>query len=53
MAQFGIEMSHSTPYYDASGNGQAESTNNILVGLIERMVEDKPKIWHESLSDAF
>ena len=51
MQQFGIEMTHSTPYY-AQGNGQAESTNKILKGIISRQVEDQPKIWHEALSDA-
>ena len=48
---YGIELYHSTPYY-TQGNGQAESSNKILKGMIERMVEDNPRNWHESLSDA-
>ena len=49
--EYGIEFTHSTPYY-AQGNGQAESTNRVLKGIIERMIEDKPRIWHETLSEA-
>ncbi|XP_058198502.1 uncharacterized protein LOC131314021 [Rhododendron vialii] len=50
-SQFNIQLSHSTPYY-AQGNGQAESTNKTLIGIIEKMVEENPRVWHELLSDA-
>ncbi|XP_058185781.1 uncharacterized protein LOC131303007 [Rhododendron vialii] len=46
-----IIISNSTPYY-AQGNGQAESTNRTLVNIIEKMVEDNPRAWHELLSEA-
>ncbi|XP_058217452.1 uncharacterized protein LOC131328531 [Rhododendron vialii] len=50
-SQFNIQLSHSTPYY-AQGNGQAESTNKTLIGIIEKMIEENPRVWHELLSDA-
>ncbi|XP_059658574.1 uncharacterized protein LOC132304891 [Cornus florida] len=44
--QFGhnmnIHMSASTPYY-AQANGQAESSNKILIEIIEKMIKDKPR----------
>ncbi|XP_028052383.1 uncharacterized protein LOC114256884 [Camellia sinensis] len=46
--EYGIELSHSTPYY-ALGNGQAKSTNKVLKGITERMIEDKPRIWHNAV----
>ncbi|XP_059658640.1 uncharacterized protein LOC132304962 [Cornus florida] len=53
--QFGhnmnIHMSTSTPYY-AQANGQAESSNKILIEIIEKMIKDKPRRWHETLSEA-
>ncbi|XP_058216223.1 uncharacterized protein LOC131327197 [Rhododendron vialii] len=50
-SQFNIQLSHSTPYY-AQGNGQAKSTNKTLIGIIEKMIEENPRVWHELLSDA-
>ncbi|KAF7129974.1 hypothetical protein RHSIM_Rhsim10G0182100 [Rhododendron simsii] len=50
-AQQNIIVSNSTPY-NAQGNGQAESTNRTLVNIIEKMVEDNPRAWHELLSEA-
>ncbi|XP_059649934.1 uncharacterized protein LOC132295647 [Cornus florida] len=47
----GVQMLTSTPYY-AQGNGQAESSNKILIGIIEKMIDEKPRIWHETLSEA-
>ncbi|XP_058185752.1 uncharacterized protein LOC131302976 [Rhododendron vialii] len=49
--QQNIIISNSTPYY-AQGNGQAESTNRTFVNIIEKMVEDNPRAWHELLSEA-
>ncbi|XP_059664235.1 uncharacterized protein LOC132310008 [Cornus florida] len=46
-----IHMSASTPYY-AQANGQAESSNKILIEIIEKMIKDKPRRWHETLSEA-
>ncbi|XP_058220015.1 uncharacterized protein LOC131330449 [Rhododendron vialii] len=50
-AQQHIIISNSTPYY-AQGNGQAKSTNRTLVNIIEKMVEDNPRAWHEFFSEA-
>ncbi|XP_058181214.1 uncharacterized protein LOC131299647 [Rhododendron vialii] len=50
-AQQNIIMFNSTPYY-AQGNGQAKSTNRTLVNIIEKMVDDNPRAWHELLSAA-
>ena len=46
-----IKMLNSSPYY-AQANGQAESSNKILIKLINKKIEDKPKMWHEDLSEA-
>ncbi|XP_070665292.1 uncharacterized protein [Malus domestica] len=32
-------------------NGQAESSNKILVNIIKRMVIDSPEMWHEKLGN--
>ncbi|XP_058189360.1 uncharacterized protein LOC131306947 [Rhododendron vialii] len=39
-------------YLWEKGNGQAESTNRTLVNIIEKMVENNPRAWHELLSEA-
>ncbi|XP_059627051.1 uncharacterized protein LOC132269832 [Cornus florida] len=53
--QFGhnmnIHMSTSTLYY-AQENGQAESLNKILIEIIERMIKEKPRRFHETLSES-
>ncbi|XP_058202875.1 uncharacterized protein LOC131317334 [Rhododendron vialii] len=50
-SQYNISLSHSTPYY-AQGNGQAESTNKTLIEIVEKMVKENPRVWHEFLSEA-
>ena len=47
--QFGFRMVHSSPYY-MQDNGQAEATNKVLIDMIRKIVEDKPRRWHEVLS---
>ena len=47
----GIKMLNSSPYY-AQANGQAESSNKILIKLIKKKVQDFPRRWHEVLSEA-
>src|SRR5664279_6262137 len=47
----GIKMLSSSPYY-AQANGQAESSNKILIKLIKKKVQDYPRRWHEVLSEA-
>jgi hypothetical protein len=46
-----IKLLSSSPYY-AQVNGQAESSNKIVIKLIKKKVEENPKRWHEVLSEA-
>ncbi|MBS2634179.1 hypothetical protein KFY46_25985, partial [Salmonella enterica subsp. enterica serovar 1,4,[5],12:i:-] len=48
---YGIKLLNSSPYY-AQANGQAESSNKVLIKLIKKKIEDYPKRWHEVLSEA-
>ncbi|XP_059627439.1 uncharacterized protein LOC132270270 [Cornus florida] len=50
-AEYGIKLLNLTLHF-AQGNGQAESSNKTLKGIIEKMVEDNPRVWHELLSEA-
>lgn len=51
ISSFKIKLYHSSPYYPQA-NGQAESANKILINIIKKMIEDKPRKWHENLSTA-
>ncbi|XP_025647982.1 uncharacterized protein [Arachis hypogaea] len=44
-----INMVTSTPYY-AQANGQVEAANKILIGLIKKHIGNRPRTWHETLS---
>ncbi|XP_059639352.1 uncharacterized protein LOC132281693 [Cornus florida] len=46
-----VKMVTSIPYY-AQGNGQAEASNKVVIEIIEKMIKDKPRRWHEALSEA-
>jgi transposase InsO family protein len=46
--QFGIKLTHSTPYYP-QGNGLANSSNKSLIRIIKRLLEDNKKAWHSRL----
>ncbi|XP_059663429.1 uncharacterized protein LOC132309093 [Cornus florida] len=46
-----VKMLTSIPYY-AQGNGQAEASNKVVIEIIEKMIKDKPRRWHETLSEA-
>lgn len=41
-------MLSSTPYY-MQANGQAESSNKILKDLLRKIIQEKPRSWHEVL----
>ena len=43
-----IKLLNSSPY-SAQANGQAESSNKILIKLIKKEIEENPKRWHEVL----
>ena len=46
---FKFRLLQSTPYY-AQANGQAESSNKVIINIIRKMLEKNPKQWHEKLS---
>jgi hypothetical protein len=46
-----IKQLNSSPYY-AQANGQTESSNEILIRLIKKKIEENPRRWHEVLSEA-
>ena len=46
-----IKLLNSSPYY-AQANGQAESSNKILIKLVMKKIEENPRRWHEVLSEA-
>lgn len=48
---YAFEIIHSTPYY-TQANGQAESSNKVLKTIIEKMITENPRVWHEVLSEA-
>ncbi|VVA34903.1 PREDICTED: retrotransposon [Prunus dulcis] len=45
-----IKLFQSTPYY-AQANGQAESSNKVIINIIRKMLEENPRQWHEKLSE--
>ncbi|XP_021819566.1 uncharacterized protein LOC110761406 [Prunus avium] len=49
--KMGIKLVHSTPYYPQS-NGQAEASNKEIKGILEKMIEEKPRAWHDLLPEA-
>jgi hypothetical protein len=50
-ADMGIKLIRSSPYY-AQANGQAEASNQSLIKLIKRKIDEYPRRWHEVLSEA-
>ncbi|XP_012700706.1 protein NYNRIN-like [Setaria italica] len=48
---YGTKLLNSSPYY-AQANGQAESSNKILIKLIKKKIDENPRRWHEVLSEA-
>ena len=50
VAEFGISLVNSTPYY-AQANGQAEASNKSLKKGILKGVDDNPRDWHNLLLD--
>ncbi|BFG30773.1 hypothetical protein CerSpe_170470 [Prunus speciosa] len=47
---WGVRMVQSTPYNPQS-NGQAEASNKVIKGILEKMIEKNPKEWHSLLSN--
>jgi hypothetical protein len=46
----GIKLIRSSPYY-AQANGQAEASNQSLIKLIKRKIDEYPRRWHDVLSE--
>jgi hypothetical protein len=50
-ADMGIKLIRSSLYY-AQANGQAKASNQSLIKLIKRKIDEYPRCWHEVLSEA-
>ncbi|GKV13532.1 hypothetical protein SLEP1_g24528 [Rubroshorea leprosula] len=48
--EMGFRLLNSTPHY-AQANGQAAASNKVVINLLEKMVDDNPRRWHELLSE--
>ncbi|GKV50000.1 hypothetical protein SLEP1_g56718 [Rubroshorea leprosula] len=48
--KMGSRLLNSTPHY-AQANGQAEASNKVVINLLEKMVDDNLRRWHELLSE--
>ena len=46
-----IKLLNSSPYY-AQANGQAEVSNQIIIKLIKKKIEDQPRKWYLTLNEA-
>ncbi|XP_060669130.1 uncharacterized protein LOC132800141 [Ziziphus jujuba] len=46
--EYEIKLTHLTPYF-AQANSQAEATNKVLKGILEKMVDENPRNWHNLL----
>ncbi|GKV01311.1 hypothetical protein SLEP1_g13872 [Rubroshorea leprosula] len=47
--EMGFHLLNSTHY--AQANGQVEVSNKVVINLLEKMVNDNPRRWHELLSE--
>ena len=50
-ASMGIKLLNSSPYY-AQANGQAEASNQIMIKLIKKKIEEQPRKWYSTLNEA-
>ncbi|XP_024164578.1 uncharacterized protein LOC112171663 [Rosa chinensis] len=50
MAEYKMTMQQSTPYY-AQANGQAEATNKVPIQIMDKMIQENPRDWHNLLSE--
>jgi hypothetical protein len=46
-----LRLLNSSPYY-AQANGQAEASNKIMIKIIQKKIDPKPKRWHSVLNEA-
>ena len=47
----GIKVLNSSPYY-AQANVQIEASNQIMIKLIKKKIEEQPRKWHSTLNEA-
>ena len=47
----GIKLLNSSPYY-AQANGQVEASNQIMIKLIKKKIEEQPRKWYLTLNKA-
>ena len=50
-ANMGIKLLNSSPYY-AQANGQTKASNQILIKLIKKKIEEQPRKWYLTLNEA-
>ena len=50
-ASIRIKLLNSSPYY-AQANSQAEASNQILINLIKKKIEEQPRKWYLTLNEA-
>ncbi|KAJ9544812.1 hypothetical protein OSB04_024519 [Centaurea solstitialis] len=51
LKRYGVHHRFLTPYHPQA-NGQAENTNRALKRILEKTVDNNPKIWSQKLEDA-
>ena len=49
-ASMGIKLLNSSPYY-AQANGQVEASNQIMIKLIKKKIEEQPKKLYLTLNE--
>ncbi|KAM1329432.1 hypothetical protein ACFX2F_013605 [Malus domestica] len=50
-ASLKIQLEQSTPYYPQA-NGQGEASNKVLIGILEKIIKERPGMWHLKLNEA-
>ncbi|KAM2957000.1 hypothetical protein FF2_024063 [Malus domestica] len=50
-ANLKIRLEQSTPYYPQA-NEQAETSNKVLIGILEKIIKERPGMWHLKLNEA-
>ncbi|KAM1185755.1 hypothetical protein ACFX2G_015335 [Malus domestica] len=50
-ASLEIRLEQSTPYYPQA-NGQAEASNKVLIGILEKIIKERPGMRHLKLNEA-
>nr|XP_028946820.1 uncharacterized protein K02A2.6-like [Malus domestica] len=49
-ANLKIRLEQSTPYYPQA-NGQVEASNKVLIGILEKMIKERPGMWHLRINE--